>query len=78
MSPSTCPKCGEEGWFHSMEWRLRIMISLFSAFMVFASGLALTMIGIGLPLVIISPFVAILLPFLPWKRCTRCGHMTVR
>jgi len=78
MSPSTCPKCREEGWFHPMEWRLRIMISLFSAFMVFASGLALTMIGIGLPLVIISPFIAVLLPFLPWKRCTRCGHMTVR
>lgn len=78
MPSSTCPKCGEEGWFHSMEWKLRIMISLFSAFMVFVPGLALTMIGIGLPLLIISPFVAILLPFLPWKRCTRCGHIAVR
>jgi hypothetical protein len=78
MSSSTCPKCGEEGWFHLMEWRLRIMISVFSAFMVFVPGLALTMIGIGLPLLVASPFVAILLPFLPWKRCHRCGHITIR
>jgi hypothetical protein len=42
------------------------------------TGLALTMIGIGLPLLIVSPLVAIVLPFLPWKRCQRCGHMTVR
>jgi len=78
MSSSTCPKCGEEDWFHPMEWRLRIMVSLSIAFMVFVPGLALTMIGIGLPLLIASPFVAILLPFLPWKRCHRCGHITIR
>lgn len=78
MSSSACPKCGEEGWFHPMEWRLRIMVSLAGAFAVFVPGLALTMIGIGLPLLIVSPFVAILLLFLPWKRCDRCGHMTVR
>jgi hypothetical protein len=78
MPSSTCPKCGEEGWFHPMEWRLRIVISLASAFIVFVPGLALTMIGIGLPLLIASPFVAVLLPFLPWKRCHRCGHITIR
>jgi hypothetical protein len=78
MSSSICPKCGEEGWFHPVEWRLRIMVSLSIAFMVFVPGLALTMIGIGLPLLIASPFVAILLPFLPWKRCHRCGHITLR
>jgi hypothetical protein len=78
MSSSTCPKCGEEGWFHSMEWRLRIMVSLSVALMVFIPGLALTMIGLGFPLLIASPFVAILLPFLPWKRCLRCGHITIR
>ena len=78
MSSSTCPKCKEEGYFHPMEWRLRIMVSLCIAFMVFVPGLALTMIGIGFPLLIASPFVAILLPFLPWKQCTRCGHMTIR
>jgi hypothetical protein len=61
-----------------MEWRLRIMVSLSIAFMVFIPGLALTMIGIGLPLLVASPFIAILLPFLPWKRCHRCGHMTIR
>jgi hypothetical protein len=54
------------------------MVSLSIALMVFVPGLALTMIGIGLPLLIASPFVAVLLPFLPWKRCTRCGHMTIR
>ena len=78
MSASACPKCGEEDWFHPMEWRLRIMVSLSIAFMVFVPGLALTMIGLGLPLLIASPFVAILLPFLPWKRCHRCGHITIR
>ena len=78
MSSSTCPKCGEEGCFHPMEWRLRIVVSLSIAFMVFVPGLALTMIGIGLPLLIASPFVAILFPFLPWKQCSRCGHMTIR
>ena len=78
MSSSTCPKCGEEGWFHPMEWRLRIVVALSIAFMVFVPGLALTMIGIGLPLLIASPFVAILLPFLPWKQCSRCGHITIR
>jgi hypothetical protein len=78
MSSSTCPKCGEEGWFHPMAWRLRIMVSLSIAFMVFIPGLALTMIGIGLPLLVASPFVAILSPFLPWKRCHRCGHITIR
>ncbi len=54
------------------------MVSLSIAFMVFVPGLALTMIGVGLPLLIASPFVAILLPFLPWKRCHRCGHITIR
>jgi hypothetical protein len=78
MSSSTCPKCGEEGWFHPMTWRLRIMVSLSIAFMVFIPGLALTMIGIGLPLLVASPFIAILFPFLPWKRCHRCGHITIR
>jgi hypothetical protein len=78
MSSSTCPKCGEEGWFHPMEWRLRILVSLSIAFMIFVPGLALTMIGIGLPFLIASPFVAIMLPFLPWKRCHRCGHITIR
>jgi hypothetical protein len=61
-----------------MERRLRILVSLSIAFMVFVPGLALTVIGIGLPLLIASPFVAILFPFLPWKRCQRCGHMTIR
>jgi hypothetical protein len=28
-------------------------------------------------LLIASPLVAILLPFLPWKRCRRCGHVSV-
>ena len=78
MFSSTCPKCGEEGWFHPMGWRLRIMVSLSIAFMVLIPGLALTMIGIGFPLLIASPLVAILLPFLPWKRCQRCGHITIR
>ena len=78
MSSSTCPKCAEEGWFYPMDWRSRIMVSVSAAVMVFIIGLALTMIGIGLPLLIASPLVAILLPFLPWKRCRRCGHMTVR
>lgn len=78
MSSSTCPKCAEEGWFHPMDWRSRIMVSISTAVMVFITGLALTMIGIGLPLLIASPLVAILLPFLPWKRCRRCGHMTIR
>jgi hypothetical protein len=54
------------------------MVSISTAVVVFITGLALTMIGVGLPLLIASPFVAILLPFLPWKRCRRCGHMTVR
>jgi hypothetical protein len=54
------------------------MVSVSIAFMVFIPGLALTMIGIGLPLVVASPFVAILFPFLPWKRCHRCGHITIR
>lgn len=79
MSSFTCPKCRKEGWLHPMEWKLRIMVSLSIAFLVlFVPGLALTMIGIGLPLLIVSPFVAILSLLLPWKRCTRCGHMTIR
>jgi len=61
-----------------MEWRLRVMLSLLAALMVFIVGLALTMIGIGLPLVAVSPFLAVLLLFLPWKRCRRCGYITVR
>jgi Na+/proline symporter len=78
VSPSTCPRCGEEGWFRPMEWKLRVMVSLAIAFAVFVPGLALTMMGIGLPLLIASPFVAILCLFLPWKRCHRCGHITIR
>ena len=56
MSSSTCPKCAEDGWFHPMGWRSRIMVSISTAFMVFITGLALTMIGIGLPLLIAFPF----------------------
>jgi hypothetical protein len=41
-------------------------------------GLALTMIGAGLPLLVASPLSALLLLFLPLQRCGRCGHMAVR
>lgn len=77
MASMTCRKCGEEGQFRPMEWKLRALIAVFAGLMVFILGLALTMVGLGLPLLVAAPIVAVVFLLLPWKRCHRCGHIGV-
>jgi hypothetical protein len=55
--------------------RFRILIALSTGLVILIPGLALTMIGAGLPLLIASPLSALLLLVLPMKRCGRCGHI---
>ncbi|MBN1956466.1 MAG: hypothetical protein JW900_15655 [Anaerolineae bacterium] len=73
----TCPKC-TTGSLQPMEWKLRVMLALFSAAALIIPGLALTMIGFGIPFLVAAPLVAFLFLILPWKRCDRCGHITAR
>jgi hypothetical protein len=58
--------------------RFRILLALGTGVVILIPGLALTMIGAGLPLLVASPLSALLLLFLPMKRCGSCGHIVVR
>ena len=78
MTADRCAKCGEEGQLRSVGWRFRILIALSTGAVILIPGLALTMVGAGLPLLIASPLSTLLLLFLPLKRCGNCGHIGVR
>lgn len=78
MTTNTCPKCGAEGQLRPVGWGVRILLALSTGLVVLIPGLALTMIGAGLPLLVASPLSTLLLLFLPLKRCGRCGHMAFR
>lgn len=75
---SNCRKCGGEGTFELMELKLRALIAAFAGVIVFILGLAFTMVGLGLPLLVAAPIVAVALLLVPWKRCQRCGHIGIR
>ena len=78
MRRETCPKCGAEGQLRQIGWRMRILLALSTGVVILIPGLALTMIGAGLPLVVASPLSALLLLVLPIGRCRSCGHIAVR
>ena len=56
----------------------RVLIALSTGVVILIPGLALTMIGAGLPLLVASPLSALLLLFLPLRRCGSCGHIAAR
>jgi hypothetical protein len=78
MTTENCPKCGAEGQLRAIGWRFRVLLALSTGVVILIPGLALTMIGAGLPLLVASPLSALLLLFLPMKRCGGCGHIVVR
>jgi hypothetical protein len=78
MRAESCPKCGAEGQLRPVGLRFRIILALSAGLVILIPGLALTMIGAGLPLLVASPLSTLLLLFLPLKRCRRCGHVAVR
>jgi hypothetical protein len=75
MSSDTCRRCKEEGAARPMEWKLRILLSAFAGVIVVCIGLALTIVGIGVPLLVTLPVVILVFLILPWKRCKRCRHI---
>ena len=77
MPTTACPKCGRDDTFQPPERRTRILVSAFAGVITLIAGLALTVIGIGLPLLLTAPVVALLLYTLPWKRCRNCGHIGI-
>jgi hypothetical protein len=78
MTVENCPKCGAAGQLRPVGVRFRILLALSTGVVILIPGLALTMIGAGLPLLIASPLSALLLLFLPLRRCRSCGQMAVR
>lgn len=56
---------------------MRILLALSTGVVVLIPGLALTMIGAGLPLLVASPLSALVLLLVPLRRCERCGHVSV-
>jgi hypothetical protein len=78
MTVENCPKCGAEGQLRPVGLRFRILIALSTGLVILIPGLALTMIGAGLPLLVASPLSTLLLLFLPLRRCGHCGQVAVR
>jgi hypothetical protein len=78
MMAKACPKCEAEDRLRPVGLRFRVLIALGTSVVILIPGLALTMIGAGLPLLVASPLSALLLLFLPMRRCGSCGHIVVR
>jgi hypothetical protein len=78
MTARACSKCGAEDQLRPVGLKLRILIAVSTGVVILIPGLALTMIGAGLPLLVASPLSALLLLFLPMQRCGSCGHIVVR
>jgi hypothetical protein len=78
MAAEICPKCGAEGQLHPVGLGFRILLALATGVVILIPGLALTMIGAGLPLLVASPLSTLLLLVLPLRRCRSCGHLAAR
>jgi len=78
MAVDKCPRCGTEGDLRWVGWRFRVLIAVSTGVVVLIPGLALTMVGVGLPLLIAAPLVTLLLLVLPLTRCGNCGRIGVR
>lgn len=77
MATEKCPKCGAEDQPRPVRWRTRIVLAVSTGVVVLIPGLALTMIGAGLPLLVASPLATLLLLFVPLRRCERCGYVAI-
>jgi hypothetical protein len=78
LAVNKCGRCGAEDLLRKVRWRFRVFLALSTGVVILIPGLALTMVGVGLPLLIASPIATLLLLFLPLTRCGNCGHITVR
>jgi len=78
MAVDKCARCGAEGQLRGVGWRFRVLIALSTGVVVLIPGLALTMVGVGLPLLIAAPLATLLLLVLPLTRCGNCGRIDVR
>jgi hypothetical protein len=77
VATEMCPKCGAEGQPRPVGWQMRILLALSTGVVVLIPGVALTMIGAGLPLLLAAPLATLFLLFVPLRRCERCGHMAI-
>ncbi|MGD8244038.1 MAG: hypothetical protein PVG25_07125 [Anaerolineae bacterium] len=78
MTRQTCPKCEAGGQLRAVRRGVRILLALSTGVVILIPGLALTMLGAGLPLLVASPRLALALLVLPLQRCRSCGHIAVR
>jgi hypothetical protein len=69
-----CPRCSFESEGFPITRQERAALMLATAGPVAGMGLALSMIGIGLPLLCVSPLIVGAALFLPWRRCGNCGR----